>query len=328
MTPTSIICVKKDVESILAELHTFGEFHIEQTAEDNPSLTEYNQSIQKAEEALTEVNGLIKQIPQEKTSPLAIFHSIIPTKTLVTAENWQTLLETTAQKVLSLKKEVDELNSSLSNVQEKTVALNHVKDMLKQMDSMGVDLAAMEELKLIHVEVASLPVKNYEGLKTSLAQFPLVLNRCGLTKETNFICLAMSIKHQPDVDRILKTYHANIFNIPKELPRDIKKALKEVETQIKENRDKEKELSTSLTKIYNENRNNLILWQETQENILTLLNAERKILQSGHLATVKGFVPNKKFPELKKKINSMPEGRAIVLEDEAAPVEDPPTKIS
>jgi V/A-type H+-transporting ATPase subunit I len=328
MTPTSIICVKKDVESILTELNAFGEFHIEPTAEENPSLTEYNQSIQKVEETLADTNELIKQIPQEKVSPLAIFRNVTPTKTLVTAENWQNLLETTNQKVLSLKKEVDELNSSLSGVQEKTATLNHVKHMLKQMDSMGVDLAAMEELKLIHVEVASIPVKNFEGLKTALAPFPLVLHRYGLTKETNFICLAMPNKNQAEIDRILKTYHADTFNIPKELPQDIKEALKKVEAQLKENLSKEKELSASLNKVGKENLNNLTLWKETQENILALLNAERKILQAGRLATIKGFVPNKKFPDLKEKINSMPEGKALVLEDQAASVEDPPTKIT
>ena len=50
MTSTSIICVKKDVESVLETLNSFGEFHIEPSAQDDASLAEYNQNIQKVEE--------------------------------------------------------------------------------------------------------------------------------------------------------------------------------------------------------------------------------------------------------------------------------------
>ena len=68
--------------------------------------------------------------------------------------------------------------------------------------------------------------------------------------------------------------------------------------------------------------------KETSENILTLLQAERKILQSGRLATVKGFVPQKKVQELSEKVTEMLDGKVLVLENEVAETEDPPTMIS
>ena len=71
MTSTSIICVKKDVEQILEALSNFGEFHIEQTAQDNAGLTEYNQSIQKVEGSLADVNLLINQIVKKNQASLA-----------------------------------------------------------------------------------------------------------------------------------------------------------------------------------------------------------------------------------------------------------------
>jgi hypothetical protein len=37
---------------------------------------------------------------------------------------------------------------------------------------------------------------------------------------------------------------------------------------------------------------------------LLFCNAERKILQSGPVATVKGFVPEKKFAELNEKVTN------------------------
>ena len=328
MTFTSIICVRKDVESVLEALSSFGEFHIEQAAEGNSSLTEYNQSIQLVEDSLTTVNDLTKQLIQEKPSFLDIFRISQPTKIHVTAENWQALSESTRQEVLTLKKEVDDLNASLSSLEEKTAQLNHLKDMLTTLDKMEADLAAIEELKLIHITIASVPHKNFDGLKTAFTGFPLILQRCYLTKDFDFVCLAMPSKHREEIERILKIHHAGIFAIPEDLPHDTSEAVKEVNNRIKENTPKEKTVLSSLNKLGKENRNKLASWHETTENVLALLQAKRKILESGRLATVKGFVPKKKFQELTRKVNELLGEKVLVMENEVAEVKDPPTKIS
>ena len=215
MTSTSIICVKKDVESILEALNSFGEFHIEQTAQDNADLGEYNQTIQKVEESLADVNILIDQLVQEKSSLFSIFKLNLPTKIQVTAENWQALLENTSQKILALKKETDNFNESILGIQEKTGQLNYTKDMLGRLNFMGADLEAMEDLKLIYVATASVPIKNFSGLETALAGLPIFINRCALTKEVSFVCLAIPTKNQAEIEKILRTHHAEIFHSTK-----------------------------------------------------------------------------------------------------------------
>jgi V/A-type H+/Na+-transporting ATPase subunit I len=328
MTSTSIICVKKDVEQILESLNIFGEFHIEQTAQDNAGLSEYNVSIQKVEESLADVNVLINQLVQEKSSPLGIFKLPQQNKIQVTAENWQALLEATGQKISVFKKETDSLNEEISCIQEKTEQLNFTKDMLGRLSIMDVDLAAMEELKLIYVATASVPTKNFSGLETALAGLPIFINRCALTKEVSFVCLAIPTKYKAEIEKILRTYHAEVFHIPKELPHDLTLAQKEVNKQLKENTDREKALCTSLKKLGEENKDTFASLKETSENILTLLQAERNILQSGRLATVKGFVPQKKFHELKESVSGMMDGKVLVLENDVVETQNPPTKVS
>ena len=328
MTSTSIICVKKDVEQVLEALSTFGEFHIEQTAQDNSDLNDYNQRIQSVEGSLADLNNLTNQLIKEKSSLFSIFKLQQMTKTQVTAENWQTLLEDTNQKILTLKKETDDLNKELSSLQEKTEQLNHIKNMLERLKIMDADLAAIEDLKLIYVAVASVPTKNFSVLETALAGYPVFINRCSITKEIIFVCLALPAKYQTETEKILRVYHAEIFHIPKELPHDVTLALIEVNKQIKENMAKEEAVSNSLNKLGEENKNNIVSLKETSENILTLLQAERKILQSGHLATVQGFVPKKKFQELNEKVTGMLEGKVLVLKNEVPESADPPTMIN
>ena len=221
-------------------LNSFDEFHIEQTAQIDVSEVNYNQNIQKIEESLVDVNYLIKQLVQEKSSFLNIFQSSIPTKMQVTTENWQSLLDETTQKIEALKKETDILNESLSSSKEKAAEFDHINDMLTRMNIMGADLAAMEELKLIYVAIASVPVKNFNGLEIALSGLPVFINRCSLTNESIFACLAISKKHQAEIEKIMKTHHAEIFQIPEKLPHDVSEALKEVNKQIKENSEKRK----------------------------------------------------------------------------------------
>jgi V/A-type H+/Na+-transporting ATPase subunit I len=335
MTSTSIVCVKKDVESVLEALSSFGEFHIEQTAQDDANISDYNQKIQRLEEALSDVNSLGAQLIHEKGSLTGIFKVAQPTKTLVTADNWQILLEATVQNISNLKKENQDLNASVNGFKEKNAYLNHIKDMLANMQAMDAELVTIKELQLIHVAFASLPLKNLEALKTALADFPIYFNHCTLCKDTGFIAIAVPTKHQVEVDKILKTYHSEIFTVPANLPQDVSAALNEVNNRLKENNEKEKEISSRINKLGNENKNNLAAWKETTENILTLLRAETKILQSGRLATIKGFTPKEKFGELNTKVSELLEGKVLVLKnDEGITAEqntehkvEPPTKI-
>jgi V/A-type H+-transporting ATPase subunit I len=328
MTSTSIICVKKDVEVVLEALNSFGEFHIEQTALEGAGLIDRNQGIQKVEESLADTNALIKQLVQEKSGLLDIFKDNPPTKIQVTAETWQALMEDTCQKIATLKKEADSLNEALSHLQEKTSELDNTKGMLTRMEIMGADLSAMEDLKEIYVAIARVPIKNFNGLETALTGLPVFIDHYSLAKEATFVCLASSNKHQAEIEKIMRTYHAEIFHIPKDLPHDLNEALKEVNKQLKENSEKEKAVCDSLSKLGNENKNNLAAWKENSENILALLNAEKKMGESGRLATVKGFVPQKKFQELTEKVTGMLDGKVLVLTNEVAEAEDPPTKIS
>jgi V/A-type H+-transporting ATPase subunit I len=324
MTSTSIICVRRDVESVLEALSSFGEFHVEQAAETSGG-TDYNQSIQNAEEPLANVNSLTKQLITEKPSFTDMFRLTRPTKIQATAENWQALRESTSQQISALKKKVEALSTSLSSIQEKNAQLNHLKNMLTTMDIMGADLAAMEELKLIHIDIASVPHKNLRQLEVALSGLPVILHRCYLTKEVDFVCLATPSKHRSDIERILKTHHSEIFQVPENLPQDIAVALKEVNKRLKETAQEEKQVVYSLKKIGTENRRQLTSWREISENILAMLRAEKKILQSERLATVKGFVPKKKFHALTEKVLVALNEKALVLENE--PPADPPTMV-
>ena len=120
--------------------------------------------------------------------------------------------------------------------------------MLMTMEAMGADLAAMEELKLINIAIASVPHKNTGHLEVALANYPVIVHRCYLVKDVDFMCFAMPSKYRVDLERILKTHHSEIFQVPQDLPHDVTLALKEVNNQLKQTAEKEKQLHSALEK--------------------------------------------------------------------------------
>ena len=326
MTDASIICVRQDVESVLQALSTFGEFHIEQATDDIP-ISDYGASIQKAEESLANINELKKQLNREKTGLFDIFKEQSPIKVLVTEENSQALSESTGQKVSELKKQVDEINNVLSTVKEKIAQLNHFKEMLTTLDSLNTDLSAVTEMERIYVVIARVPSKKIDSLKKAVSDLPIILQSSKLTKENEFVYLAGPSKRSTEIDKMLRLHNAEIFVVPEDF-QHTKEAIKEINRQLKENTDKEKEVSDTLDKLSREHTRNLISWKETTENILELLNAKEKIFQSGRLATIKGFVPARKFPELTQKVHDMLGEKAIVLQKEPEKSGDPPTSLN
>ncbi len=329
MTSTSIVCLKKDVEGMLETLNTFGEFHIETSPEEEVSLAEYNLIIRQLKERLLDVDGLIKQLVVEKGSLLSIFKASEPKKLAVTADNWQMLLEETSMNILTFKKQIENLNSEQIILKEKAVELEHLERMLVNMQSLNADFADAENLKLIYVGFASLPTKSCSPFETSMAGLPIYFDRCHICEEECFIAVAAPAKYREEIERTLRTYHADIFLRPDDLPQNVVVALKEVKSRSKENQRQQKALAEEIKKLGEENRDKLVSLKETAENVLALLEAEKKILQSGRLATITGFVPQNRFDELNQTVIEKMEGKALVLKNEPDDhkIDDPPTRI-
>ena len=225
MTLASIICTRKDIEKLLQTLSSFGEFHIEEATE-KENTTDYGKNIQKAEQSLTDIEQMSKQLIVKKGNLLDIFKAEVPTKVDVSAENWEALSDSTSQQVQSLKETIDDLNNALSNLNEKDEALNHTKSILTILKRTNTDLSAIEDMQVIHITIASLPHRNLEALRIALKPYPTILQSRTLDKNEDFISLAVPNKVYGEIERILKIHHAAIFEIPQYLPRNVEAALK------------------------------------------------------------------------------------------------------
>lgn len=136
LTPTSIICVKRDVEVILETLSDFGEFHIKETREDSATnLSEYKANIQKLRDAINDIDDLTKQFADKKNDLFGLFKNVSPTKSVVVTNDWHTLTESTIQKISSVKNETVEVKNLLNDLNKEKEQLEHIKDELSSFEA-------------------------------------------------------------------------------------------------------------------------------------------------------------------------------------------------
>jgi V/A-type H+-transporting ATPase subunit I len=326
MTSTSIFCLRKDVDNALEALNHFGQFHLEEATETSTQ-ADYNRAIQKVEADLVNVNATVSQLGTEKSGFLDIFKAEQPSVTELASKNWQSLAETVSSEISQLKAETEGLVATQKSIRENTAHLCHLQDMLAMMKNVKADFQAMEELRLTTAKIACLPRKNLPALSRDLKHFPMFFHACYLDKSYSFLCMAFPTKYRGEIEKILKTQHAEIFEIPPELPHDVSQALKVVNRSLTENAEKEKSAGASLQQLAELNKNKLVALRETAQNLLALLLGKRKILQSGRLATIQGFVPRKNIHVLREKIEADLNGNVLVLENEVSVDADPPTMI-
>jgi V/A-type H+-transporting ATPase subunit I len=326
MSEASIICLRKDLDLALEALDNFGDFHIKETKQ-TPRLTQYEQLIQRTEGIIGELNALINQLKIEKADPLDIFKTIRTVKIQITGENRQSLMKNVEKESSELKMKVDSLTASLKTIDEGLSNLQQLQRMLRILNRFKIGLEAVEEMRFIYVVVATVPSMNLYELGRALTSHPGIFHHRPVTKDTEFVFVATPSKYKDEIERILKTHHAEVFKIPEKIHMELSKALEKTNDQMKKALQNKKTILKSLENLAEANGHRLLALRETAQNILKVLHAKQKSLETERLVAVKGYVPKKEISQLQKKIDVKLSGRALVLEKGFDASEDPPTKI-
>jgi V/A-type H+-transporting ATPase subunit I len=325
MTEASIICLRKDFDQTLDALDEFGNFHIEEIKE-KPKETDYAELIRRTEETIRKINTVITQLEIEKSGLWDVFKTEKITKIEIATENWQTLLDTVEKESSKLKSNVDAHKTSIKTIDEELSILQHLHHMLTILNRFKISLEALEEMRFIYVTVATVPSKNIPELGTALSSYPAIFHHRSIKKGQDFVFIAASLKHEDEIEKILKSHHAEKFQLPKGVPKRSSDALEEVEIRTKELLHNKEVVLGSLEKLAAENRQRLLALKETAKNVFNMLNTKKKSLETKRLVTVRGYIPKERLEELERKIDDKLD-TALVIKKEFFDSQDPPTKI-
>jgi V/A-type H+-transporting ATPase subunit I len=325
MIEASIIFLRKDSDLALEALDDFGNFHVEEMNE-TPNPTHYEQLVRRTEETIVKLNEVESQLKTGKVGLLDVFKAKEPVRQQIIAENWEFLIRTVEQESSELGVKVNSLTTSLRTLDEELSSLRHVHDMLRILDRFKIDSTAFEELTFIYAVVATAPSRNTNELGKVLSSYGIFYHSL-ITKSEEFVFIATPSKYKDEIEKTLKTHHAEIFQIPKGLPKKTSEALEKVDDQSKKALESRKTVMGSLESFKEAHGHRLLGLREAAQNVLRVLHAKQKSLETERTVAAKGYVPRRAFAKLQKEIDSKLNGRALVLGKEFTASEDPPTMI-
>jgi vacuolar-type H+-ATPase subunit I/STV1 len=154
MTEASIICLKKDFDTTLEALDEFGNFHIEEIKEDSKAAG-YEEQVRRVKETIRNIDKLVLQLKTEKAGLLDLFKAEKITKTEITAENWQYLLNMVESEISELKDKTDGLIDSLKILDDMLAELKQINQMLTILSRFKINLDVLNEMQFVHVAVVT-----------------------------------------------------------------------------------------------------------------------------------------------------------------------------
>jgi V/A-type H+-transporting ATPase subunit I len=325
MTEASIVCLKKDFDLALEALDDFGNFHIEEIEEKSKEI-EYEPLIRRTLETIRNLSAIIAKFKVENAGLLDAFKAEKITKTEITAENWQHLLNTVEKESSKLKKNVDAHVASLKNLDEELSRFQQLHRILTILNRFNINLEALEEMQFIYVAVVTLSAKNIPELGKAISIYPAIFYHRSITKSQEFIFIATSTKHKDEIEKILKNHHAESCQLPEDLHERPSDALEKINVQTKELIQNKKIVLNSLETLAEANKQRLFALKETAQNISSVLNTKQKSLETKHLVTVKGYIPKKELKELERQIDDKLD-QVLLIEKKFTESQDPPTKM-
>ena len=276
------------------------------------------------EEIIRNLTSLTSQLKIERTGLLDIFKAEEETRIEITVENWQSLVKSVEKEASNLKREADSILASIRNLDSKLSELQHLQHIFALLSQFKIDLEALEELHFIYTVVATVPSRHILELEKAMANYPSIFYHRPITKHKEFIFIASPSKYEEEIEKVIKTHHAEVFQIPHEMPKKSAEALKKVSFQLEKTIQKKNEALKSLEEFTKKNKLRILALKETAQNILIMLKAKQSSLETEQLTVIKGYVPEIELNKLKREMYEKLEKRVLVIEKRLTPSEDPP----
>jgi len=327
MKETSIICLKKDFYQALESLNDFGGFHVEEIKEAT-KVEQDEKSIRRMEEIVRDLTSLTNQLKIEKKGFLDLFKGEYEKKVEITIEDWQSFTKSIEKEASDLKKEADSFLTLIKNFGDKLLELQHLQSMLALLNKFKLDLEVLEKLQFIYILVATVPSRHIYELEKAMLNYPSIFYHRPITKHAEFVFITSLSKYGGEIEKVIKTHHAEVFQIPQKMPKRITEAIKEVNLQLENILQNKREALKSLEEFTKKNRFRILALKETAENILMMLKAKQKSIETGQLMAIRGYVPERKLNKLKRSMQEKLRNRVLIIEKRVMPSDDPPTLIS
>jgi V/A-type H+-transporting ATPase subunit I len=324
MIVVTLVCLHKDLDSVLNVLNNFGQFHIEKTGNARPN--SFGAAVEEAERTSTKLNSLMEQLKIKPESVSPFKSEEIKRKRLL-IDDWNSTLQNTSKEISALEEETSKALKSLEAIDQEAAELKKIAEIMRILERFKIDPRLLNELHLTYAVIASAPIRNVVSLGRAVSNLPVVYHYEGISDNRAFIFLAMARKYSETVERILKSYDTEPFPYLERIDKKPSQTLLDIRSHLRKlDRDKEDTLGL-IQQEAEKYRTRLQALKEIIWNVENALKAKENIFKTERLAQISGFVPEDSFVNLKESLEETMGERFIVFPNETVKFEDPPSAL-
>ncbi len=247
-----------------------------------------------------EVNDIVQELGlSDRPGPVeAVLKGARVPKRRMLAREWEDLLRKTEEQARPVLEELRKALDEKKSLEKRLADQNGLRETLKLISEMRVDLGALRELKRFTAVFAIAASKDVNEITKALSD--LALWDLGLTNAYAAILIAAPVSERERVDRTLRAFDVKPFSLPEDLPQNPEEAYKIVVTSVEELERQLDEKSASLQRLAEKAKLELFTWKELTFSCNWVLQLSRDEGELREVAHLRGYVPTGKVVELEK----------------------------
>lgn len=186
--------------------------------------------------------------------------------------------------------EARQILSEQAIVKREIEEYNTLKDTLAIVSSLHIDLSRIGEGRLFYSGMYIINTKDFAEMQRSIPDIPLVIIKLNDIQSALF---AVGSKNEADrINKVIRSFDANPFSIPKNLPQNPKLAYDHVVAKIAELTARKKEIDSQVSKITADIAPKILSIHEGAKVARDVLETLRKPGGLKRFAIIQGYIPD------------------------------------
>lgn len=322
----SIILPRSESAEAVSRLAEFEWFH-KIDAENDLVTTEIDDLLLRAQQTFQSVDDVIKGLGVPLTVGIL---EILFKGTMIKKKNYE--INEIKDMITDLEKKAEELVEKPAKLLQEDADVKRLleeyttlKDTLEISKKLKVDLGGFGLLKYFYANLFVINTIDYKEIsKTFDNDDNVAVYKFDLGNKTNTALLVISsVKYSETALKVMRSFNANPFTIPQNIPQIPNEAHAHVESKIKELESKQKKITKEISVLTKSIRRDILSVHEAAMVAKDVLETTRKQGGTKHFAVIQGYIPEsmeEKFKRITRKWTSVVDGITDSRQAKDAPV--------
>ncbi|HYC27037.1 MAG TPA: V-type ATPase 116kDa subunit family protein [Nitrososphaerales archaeon] len=302
LSKVTVISPRSDYPEVAKALAKFKDFHPAEHASPNFDPRVQDLTV-RAVRLFSQADQATKDLGL-KSSPGwmdQVFKGVKVEKTSFDAGQWDELLTRVERELDPIVQEVRNQKAALQKATKDMADSQAIKDALSAVSGFSADLAGVSDLHRFRVALCIVKKTIGAELRSTLPDAMMVSQ--SLSQTDDIVLVAVKAEDGTKLDRAIKGLDIKPLTIPQNFPQNPSEAYKRLSQDYDLAKAKKEEMEASLAKLGASSGSRLLAMRELSESAREMLDEARVSGDMKRMATITGYVPEKKEGQFREQFS-------------------------